>query len=373
MRLNSLPSSFHQSVARPAALAAAALMLTALPACSVLEGDKVDYRSASKGRSLEVPPDLTALPKNRQYEMADGSVSAKKVNAQANNQVVTAGTSAVGDIEVKRAGNKSWLLVKRPSDKVWPMIDEFWIDNGFTVARSDRKLGIVETDWAENRAKLPQDFIRETVGRIFDALYSTGERDKFRTRIESVDGGAATEVYITHRGMVEKVTENIENTMWEPRSSDPELEAEFLRRMMLRLGLTEEQSKTLMAREATIDTIKYHKDTNPPKILINENFNSAWRRVGIALDRAGFTIADKDRSKGSYFVRYSTAKEGQKPGFFGRLFGAKDGAQASTTTYTVQVDALNADNARVTVLSEAGQSVEQQTSEAILEVLKDTF
>lgn len=352
-----------------------ALLLTTLSACSTLEGDKIDYRSAEKGRSLEVPPDLTALPRNTQYQVQrDGGVSAKASGNAANDKVVSAGTSTAGDVKVMRSGNKSWLIVQRPSDRIWPVLDEFWIENGFTISRSDRTLGIVETGWAENRAKLPQDFIRETVGRIFDSFYSTGERDKFRTRIESLDDGKSTAIYITHRGMVEKVSESLEGSVWEPRDSDPELEAEFQRRLMLRLGLSEAQSKQLQAKETTTDTIKFHKDATPIKILINENFNSAWRRVGISLDRAGFTVTDKDRSKGTYYIRTGSKKAEEKPGLFGRIFGSDSGKNSSsTTTYLVKVDAMNADTTRVTVQNENGQNAEQSVAEKTLQVIYDSF
>lgn len=357
-------------------LCALAAALVSLSACSTLEGDKIDYRSAEKGRSLEVPPDLTALPSNNRYQIEDGGVSAKgSLALQESTTVVPAGASSVGDVRVMRSGDKRWLRVQRPSSQVWPVLSEFWTDNGFTISSSNRKLGVLETDWAENRAKLPQDFIRETLGRIIDDLYSTGERDKFRTRIESVEDDSATEIYITHRGMVEELADEGNTTKWVHRASDPELEAEFTRRLMLRMGLTPEQTQRLMVQETTLDTIKLLKEANPVHIALNENFNTAWRRVGMALDRAGFTVADKDRSKGLFFVRYSTRSgEESSPGLFSRIFGGGDEKDSSTTTtYLIKAEAVNADNTRITVQSENGQEVEKQVSEKILQVIYDAF
>lgn len=353
-----------------------ATAVCALSACSTLEGDKIDYRSAEKGRSLEVPPDLTALPASDRYRIKDGGISARgSIALQQDSTVVPAGASSVGDVRVMRSGDKRWLQVQRPSNQIWPVLSEFWMDNGFTISISNRKLGVVETGWAENRAKLPQDFIRETIGKVIDNLYSTGERDKFRTRIESLDGDTATEIYITHRGMVEELAEDGNTTKWVHRASDPELEAEFMRRLMLRMGLTPEQSQTLMVQETTLDTIRLHKNANPVHIALNENFSVAWRRVGMALDRAGFTVTDKDRSKGIFYVRYSTSTgEKTKPGLFGRIFGSSSEKDSSSTvTYLIRAEAVNADNTRLTVRTEGGEEVQKQVSERILQAVYDAF
>lgn len=373
----SADTSFRRTSRFRPGLIALGAVLVSLSACSTLEGDRIDYRSAEKGRSLEVPPDLTALPTSNRYQIEDGGISARKSHAlQQDKTVVPAGASTVGDVRVMRSGDKRWLLVQRPSSQIWPALSEFWMDNGFTISISNRKLGVVETGWAENRAKLPQDFIRETIGKVIDNLYSTGERDKFRTRIESVEGDTATEIYITHRGLVEELAEDGNTTKWVYRASDPELEAEFIRRLMLRMGLTPEESQKLMVQETTLDTIKLHKNANPIHIALNENFSTAWRRTGMALDRAGFTVADKDRSKGVFYVRYSTSTgEKSEPGLFSRIFGSSsDGKDSSTTTtYLVRAEAVNADNTRITVQTEDGKEADKQVSEHILQVIYDAF
>jgi outer membrane protein assembly factor BamC len=131
-------------------------------------------------------------------------------------------------------GNQRWIVVKRPADQILPIIRDFWQESGFLITFDQPALGILETDWAENRAKLPQDFIRQTIGKVFDSLYSTGERDRFRTRLERSAAGE-TEIYVSHRGMIEVYASNAQKdqTVWQPRPADPELEAEFLRRIMV--------------------------------------------------------------------------------------------------------------------------------------------
>lgn len=167
--------------------------------------------------------------------------------AQQPRSTSNAAPKAIGDVRIERDGNQRWLVVARPADQLWEPVRDFWMENGFVYTLENRDLGLLETDWAENRAKLPQDIIRQTIGKVFDGLYSTGERDKFRTRLERrADGG--TEIYVSHRGMVEVYSNTQKDqTIWQPRAADPELETEFLRRMMVKLGVTEEQSRAAAA------------------------------------------------------------------------------------------------------------------------------
>ena len=300
----------------------------ALSACSVLNSDKIDYKSASKGATLEVPPDLKQLTRETRYAVPGGVVSANAMQAgQAAEPSGTrsAAATTLGDVRIERDGNQRWLVIKRPADQLWEPIRDFWVQNGFTLAQDQPKVGIMETDWAENRAKLPQDIVRATIGKVFDSLYSTGERDKFRTRLERTSDGS-TEVFISHRGMVEVYSSSAkDSTIWQPRPADPELETEFLRRLMVNLGVSEEQSKAIVAvpvqlppsaRIATVDAA--------PALQLDEGFDRAWRRVGLALDRTGFTVEDRDRSKGVYFVRYVAPTGDKKEGFFSKMFGSKD-------------------------------------------------
>ena len=303
-------------------------LATALSACSSLEGDKIDYKSASKGSTLEVPPDLTQLSRDSRYAVPAGSVSAAALQAgQATQPTGTSNAAALtlGDVRIERDGNQRWLVVNRPADQLWEPVREFWQESGFTLAQAESNVGIMETDWAENRAKLPQDIVRATIGKVFDSLYSTGERDKFRTRLERA-GDGSTEIFISHRGMVEVYSSSTkDSTIWQPRPADPELETEFLRRLMVKLGVSEEQSKAIAAVPVQLPpSARIATVGGAPALQLDEGFDRAWRRVGLALDRTGFTVEDRDRSQGVYFVRYVAPTADKKESFFGKIFGNKD-------------------------------------------------
>ncbi len=220
----------------------------------------------------------------------------------------------VEKMRIERAGTQRWLVVPGTPDKLWPIVKEFWQEMGLLVDVEMPEAGILETDWAENRAKLPQDFIRSTLGKIFDDVYSTAERDKFRTRLEKGSEPDTTEIYISHRGMIEVyVSEGKTETRWQPRPADPELEAEMLRRLMVRLGAQESRAKTLLAAEQLPERAQLSRaaDGNA-SLMLEEPFDRAWRRVGLALDRIGLTVEDRDRSQGLYYVRFVDPDEDNK-------------------------------------------------------------
>lgn len=302
--------------------ALALCMALALAGCTILEGEKIDYKSASKGTSLEVPPDLTQLSRETRYNVPGGAVTATGFQAGQASTPNNAALSSMGDVRVERTGNTRWLVVNRTPDQLWGPVRDFWQENGFLLNVDQSNLGIMETDWAENRAKIPQDFIRNTLGKVFDSLYSTGERDKFRTRMER--GANGTEIYISHRGMIEVYNNNQKDqTVWQPRATDPELEAEFLRRLMVKLGVTQEQSRAAVAAGVAKPLARATTAGGTPVVLIDEGFDRAWRRVGLSLDRTGFTVEDRDRAQGTYFVRYVEPDPNMKkdPGFLSKIFG----------------------------------------------------
>ena len=338
----------------------------------MLQEDKVDYTSAKRVSTLEVPPDLTQLNRETRYAVPGSVVTASGYQASAPRQTVATAASEVGDVRIERAGNQRWLVVKRPADKLWQPVRDFWQENGFVLIQDQEALGLMETDWAENRAKLPQDFIRNTLGRLVDSLYSTGERDKFRTRIERNAAGE-TEIYVSHRGMSEVYADKSKDTtIWQPRVPDIALETEFLRRLMVKLGVSQEVAKAQAAsapaqsRARLVGTI-----TAPTAVEVDDSFDRAWRRVGLALDRTGFTVEDRDRAKGIYFVRYVEPSDpaAKEPGFLSKLFTSSK-PDAKPQQYRVHLNG----NERLTTLvvqNAQGEPDSTATASRILKLLAE--
>jgi outer membrane protein assembly factor BamC len=282
-------------------------------------------------------------------------------------------------MRIERSGTQRWLVVNDTPEKLWPLVKEFWQENGFLLQTENPETGLMETDWAENRAKVPQDFLRNMLGKVIDQLYSTPERDKFRTRLERGGDANSTEIYVSHRGMMEiYTTETKSETKWQPRPPDPDLEAEFLRRLMVRLGAKEENAKQILAvSQETQRAALSRQADGSDRLDVLEPFDRAWRRVGLALDRVGFTVEDRNRQKGLYFVRYADPEkemakvDGEKPGLLSKLrFWKSDADKVTAEQYRVLIS-QGGDRSQVQVLGKDGGVDRSQTARRILSLLHE--
>jgi outer membrane protein assembly factor BamC len=344
----------------PARLALTTLAAAlALAGCTsnegLLSGEKVDYRSAAvKSKPLDIPPDLTQLSRENRYATQGGVVSAAGAPGSATAPAPSASAApAVAGVRVERSGDMRWLVVPLPPEQVWPIVKAFWGERGFKLDTEKPEIGLMETEWAENRAKLPNDLIRSAIGRFISNLYDTGERDRFRTRIERTATGS--EVFVTHRGLEEVYTnDQKESTVWAPRPSDPALEAEFLGRLMARLGTPETAARTAVAAAPDMSRAR-PVGGSAAALEVDEPFDRAWRRVGLALDRSGFSVEDRDRAGGLYFVRYVDPKfAGQdEPGWWDRLTGKAGDQPRGPVRYRIAVKAAG-EKTTVSVLTSTG-------------------
>ncbi len=394
---------------RRAALVVPVLAVGVITGCSsineAMQPDKIDYKSSASKRtpSLDIPPDLTKLDGDRRYSVPDQSGTSTLSNYSQSTKTREASPtenvlpSAQG-VRMERDGNQRWLVISNGmrADQLWQSLRGFWQESGFLLVQDSPETGIMETDWAENRAKIPQDIIRNTIGKVFDGLYSTSERDKFRTRVERSQNGTL-EVFISHRGAQEQLTGvDKSTTVWTPRPADPELEAEFLSRLAQRLGVQKEQAdqmaknptpagNTATAGAAAVATgVAAAGDAAPagasksylsqvngaPALQIPEPFDRAWRSVGLSLDRVNFTVEDRDRAQGLYYVRYVDPRTNvDSRGFFSKLFTKPDDAKTAKK-YRVALKGTGS-GTLVTVLNDAGQPENGEIGKRILSLLDE--
>jgi outer membrane protein assembly factor BamC len=371
-------------------LAVVLALLAFVSACGSLgiETKKIDYKSTGKAPTLETPPDLVAPARDDRFAVPDvGGKGSATFSAYANERSPEGKAARGSDIlpavekaQIERSGNQRWLVVSGSPDKAWATTKDFWQETGFLINLELPEAGVMETDWAENRAKIPQDFIRNVLGKVIDSLYSTAERDKFRTRLEPGAEPGTTEIYISHRGMYEIfVSEGKDQTKWQPRPADPELEAEMLRRLMVRFGADEKRASAAIAttKERQVERAKIVRALDGAGTLeLQERFDRAWRRVGLALDRVGFTVEDRDRSKGLYYVRYvdpeadATSKK-EAEGWLSKLNpfkGKSDAAALSKIQYRIYVSD-NGGTSKVQVLSREGGADNSEVAKNILSLL----
>jgi outer membrane protein assembly factor BamC len=362
-----------------AALAAAALLAACSTANTLLEGKPIDYKSAGTLPSLEVPPDLTEPTNDNRYAVPAGGETTLSRYESTRAQQAGADSGAVlpriPDMHIARDGNQRWLVVSNETpDQLWPLLKDFWQANGFLLKLDQPQLGIMQTGWAEDRATLPGEMGGLSLQRVIGPLYSTGKRDRFRTRLERTADGKGTEVYISHQGLEEVYTDRDRTTLaWQPRPPDPGLEAEFLRRLMVRLGAKEEVAKQQVAsaQGKPLAEIRNGPDRTQT-LMVFEPFDRAWRRVGLALDRVGFTVEDRNRDKGVYYVRYADPESPagkEKKGFFASLaFWRSDDKKVVAEQYRVMVKDAKGDSV-VEVQDKNGANVNNPSSRRIISLL----
>jgi outer membrane protein assembly factor BamC len=370
-------------------LSALALALGAsgfLSSCSSLstavQGKSVDYESAKQGNQLAVPPDLTQLARQEQYVVpgspnAPVSALAYDLGVQTAEQVAKTNTvlPQYPGMRIDQAGAQRWLVVDSTPDQLWEKVKGFWQENGFYLTQADAGTGIMETDWGENRAKLPQDFIRKYLGKVFDSLYDTGTRDRFRTVFERTPDGKGTQIYITHQKMKEVYSSNDKSTTaWEPATPDPELNTIFLRKLMVTLGMSDEAAKQRVENPVQIAPPVASKLIDDGLALqLQDGFETAWRKVSLAINTAGFTVIDRNRSAGQYDVRYISAEAALKAsqdssGFFGKLFGKKE-SEPKPADYRIALQTSGSQTV-VSVQTLDGKPLQTDDARKILQILQ---
>ncbi|MES2206293.1 MAG: outer membrane protein assembly factor BamC [Pseudomonadota bacterium] len=364
--------------------------LLTVAGCSSFSLDrKADYRSSKPGPSLELPPDVNSPVFENRYTIPASTLTAPSVASgtptitssasgnAANGSVVPQGSLAT----VVKEGQQRWLVVKLPPEQVWKIAREFWTQSGFTVQEERPDAGVMETDWAENRAKIPQDIIRNTIGKVLDMLYSTAERDKFKTRLELNAKTSQTEVYISHKGMIEVADSATDARVykWQPRPADIELEAEMLQRLAVKINKPDmpvsqirkdEAAQSAIPTEERKDRAKLVKDAKNVSLSVEDNFESTWQRTSLALERLDFTLEDRNRQQGLFILRYGSEKPQDKKKWSDRLSFWKADSKTQTATYRIKLNNLNAQRTQIVVENSDGQPADTRVSETILTLLQ---
>ncbi len=366
-----------------AGMAAMVLFLASCKSSLEIPSKKIDYKSAGQLPPLEIPPDLTRPNADDRFVVPDvnpkGTATYSAYSKERSGEQKAVNSTVLPSQEnarIERAGTQRWLVVKGDPDQLWQVVKDFWQETGFVINVELPEAGVMETDWAENRAKIPEGGIRGVLGKVLDSIYSTSERDKFRTRLERSSEAGMTEIYISHRGMEEVyVSADKDQTKWQPRPPDPDLEAEMLRRLMVRFGVQEGRAKEQIASAAAVPRAKLSKGKDGAGALaLDEQFDRAWRRVGLALDRVGFTVEDRDRSKGLYYVRYidpeADNKAADNKGWLSKFKFWGGNSKPKQEQYRILVKNVDS-GAEVNVLNKDGVREQSETANRILSLLYD--
>jgi len=381
--------NFLDGFRRAAALCATVVVATVLAGCETFGGPtaslgkRIDYKTTGTAPALEIPPDLNTPGFDDRFSTTTASgVAAQRAGRPKQSDLLPQNP----DARIVRAGTERWLVVKASPEQTWSTVRQFWNELGFVVAIEQPTIGVMETDWAENRAEIPMDPVRRTIGKYIDIFYSTSKRDKFRTRVERGVEPGTVEIYLSHRGMEQVPTTKIDGSTpaafaWAVLPPNPDLEAEMLARLMQRFGAPPSVATAAVASTApgatpiAADKARLEKSWDgSSKLVVDDAFDRAWRRVGLALDRTGFTVVDRDRSTGVYFVRYadpdSDVAKARDQGWLAKLMFWKQDEKERPEQYRIKVIEA-APTSVVTVQDPKGEPDRTTNGERILALLRE--
>lgn len=380
------------TLSRLAATSAASLVATSLlTGCGIgkkmdkiLPDQRLEYKQQREaGENLELPPDLTAASFDDALDIppASGVTTYSEYTGTRERRQRVRGSGevlpSVAGVELERSGDKRWLLIDQQPQLVWPQVVAFWRQQGILLVEQEPSIGVMKTDWIENRAEVRRDFVTKVFRKVVDGLYSTSTRDQYRVRIDAGARPGTTEVYLTHRAMEERLVRNTlgeeANTVWEPAPSDPGKEAAMLRRLMLSLGVSDQQAQRMLAQQGSSAPARRARlvQSGGGALVVAEPYRQAWRQIGLALDRSGFAVEDRNRSEGVFFVRYDdpNRRERKKKGLGSRLaFWKNKNKDLGVEQYQVRLSE-DQGQTRVTIHDANGNRDTSPTAERILRLL----
>jgi len=324
------------------------LIIILIAACSTLPDHRIDYKQSDSTPPLEIPPSLSSQTIQDQLAIPDREKTPPLL-------------PLFDQVQLKRAGLIRWLEIRATPTVIWPKIKEFLTKMGFSLEREEPQIGVIETAWAENRANIPQDGFRKWAGKFLGKLYSSNTRDKFKIRLERSANQEITELYLTHQGVQEVVTQG-EQFIWQARPADPELEAEMLNRLLVFLGLDEKQANQMLAirDDQRPQAELLQTPAGQLSLQVRDDLLDTWRRTELALDHAGFTIKHRDDSKKTYLIRYATPEDSLLARWF-----------SQPQDYLLSLTGSEEHLTQITVLDAQGQPSDPETVKEILVLLQE--
>jgi len=341
----------------------------------------INYKKSNSVKTLEFPPDLTAPEFDRAFTLpASGGVSASVVNQQRSNGYSNGysngSLTVLPSVTTMRIGGSDgtrWLDVDASANNLWPQIRDFWRSLGIDVVKDEPRIGIMLTEWAENRAGLPKDWLRQALGNILQGIFDAGTRDQYRVRVEKL-AADKTRIYLTHKGSEKIITET--GVGWELRPPKRELEAEMLNRLHAFLqGDKYSATKNINESDAaqTMSLVTLVTEDGRPILQIHERYNKAWARTSVMLERMGLSVESRKQAQGIYGVVYNGDEKGENTGgFLARFFQGKRTFLTKGSVYQVHIrDAGRL--VELKVMDEDGIPLPVDQSKKILARLKQEF
>lgn len=255
------------------------------------------YLDASVGGPLELPPDLTLVQSESNFELPEVFAGD---DADARDRIPV--LAKVESLRVEGSENLYWLSVEEPVDSLYRQVKNFWASEGYRLTLDEPVIGVMQTEWILKEVGTSQDK-RNWLERLFSKEDLSATQDQFRTRIERIQQGKSR-IYVAHRGAEYNyvldtsdrgLIPDEDDNNWRLRQPDPELEIEMLSRLMVYLGLQRVQVDQKMANIKLFQPrafLKLNADENSPFLIVKDPYQIAWNRIHHNLERMNFEIAE---------------------------------------------------------------------------------
>ncbi|SMN16985.1 Outer membrane protein NlpB, lipoprotein component of the protein assembly complex (forms a complex with YaeT, YfiO, and YfgL); Lipoprotein-34 precursor [uncultured Candidatus Thioglobus sp.] len=308
----------------------------------------IKYYSNKTVTSLEIPPDLTKPSSQNAFKLSEyvSNIQEDTISFSEKDNTIKEASSILrtpSNIQVKRSGERRWLIVNKKPDAVWSLSKSFFKSHGFAIKKANKKIGLIETDFLENYPEIPDQsvgLIRAMLKKAIAARYALPIVDKYRIRIEPTLETGKTAVYLSLTSMEEVITkagQDDENTIWQSKPKDQALETEMLYRLMTFLGSDHAvaREKILQAKEDRQLTVEMAKSVGGyAKLVFSLGRYDTWDNMGWALDQLNVEVEDKDIKEGSFYINIARSED---KGIWSRMFG-DDAIKKSFQISVKQID-----------------------------------
>tara|TARA_R110002050_G_scaffold1244_5_gene8756 strand:+ start:43843 stop:44871 length:1029 start_codon:yes stop_codon:yes gene_type:complete len=327
----------------------AVLLATTVSGCGafssldeVIPDNSKKYRKADTMPPLDVPPDLSTTRINDDIAGKQNNTATYSEFEEAANNPLASKYNIAPDTKpsLSGEGSKRHLIVPGEREAIWAQILDFWAQNNIDITRKDIRIGLMDTE-------------------------QTADDYAYRVRMERGDTSKTASIYVSAAS----------------GDNNSQKDEAMLRQLADFLGVLyqEERAKIEAVKQsqpetATVKTQLIDEAGAQKALLVGQDFSDVWNRVGRVLDSKGFAVEDRDRSRGTYFVRYLDplieAQE-KESGILSSLAFWKDDVEKSPEEFYYIKLISDADKTKIVILDAEEKRTSSETAKRLLTLMQE--
>lgn len=315
-----------------------------LPALDQVVPDNTQkYRKAETMPPLDVPPDLSTSRINDDIAgKSNSSATYSEFEEAANNPLATKyNITPETKPTLSGEGDKRHLIVQGDREQTWQRLLDFWSEKGVEVSRKDIRIGLMDTATVD------------------------GEDYAYRVRMERGDSSKQQHIYVGAAGFDTNATKD---------------EA-MLRQLADYLGVLQQEQqakveaqKQSQPQQQTVNVMLIDDIGGQQALMVEQDFSDVWGRVGRVLDSKGFSVEDRDRSRGHYYVHYIdpfNEAEKEEGGLLSSLAFWRDDDEKSPGEYYYIKLISDAEKTKIIILDSEEVRTSSPTAKRLLGLMQE--